>query len=97
MAVLNYVKPGRFAPEVVIGEKVKPAVPLVVLPEITTYTLLRPVRQEAVSGAPISGFAPVSGGPRKFLKKEGKKGLLPPPPAPVSGVGPYEEYEKVLG
>ena len=50
-----------------------------------------------MSGAPISGIAPVSGGPRKFLKKKVKKGLLPPPPAPVSGVGPYEAYEKVLG
>jgi len=94
--VPNYVKPGRFAQEVVIGQKVKPAVPLVVLPEITTYTLLRPVRQEAVSGAPISG-APISGGPRKMLKKKGKKGQQQAPPAPVSGVGPYEAYEKVLG
>jgi hypothetical protein len=87
--VPNYVKPGRFAPDVVIGEKVLPAKPLVVAPEIRTFVPLR--RVEAVSGAPISG-APISGVPRKMGK--GKK-KMPPPPAPVSGVGPYEAYEKL--
>ena len=95
--VPNYLKPGLFAPEVVIGKRVKPAVPLVTLPEITTFTLLRPVREVPISGAPISGApisgAPISGGPRKMLKKKGKKA----PPAPVSGVGPYAEYEQLLG
>ena len=94
-----YIKPGRFAPEVVIGQKVMPAVPLVTLPQITTYTLLRPVREVPISGAPFSDApisgAPISGGPRKMLKK--KKGKKAAPPAPVSGVGPYEAYEQVLG
>ena len=89
--VNNYVKPGLLAPQVVIGEKVKPAMPLLVAPEIRTFVPLKAVSgppvgvtgpSVAVPGPPV--VVPVPGLPKKKAVS-GPPVAVPGPPVAVPG------------